>query len=103
MTEKKPTSKKKATKKKAAPKPVPQHPLVAQLGDNITIGVWKGIPNYECAHCAYATPTPERAWEHYLDVHLKLKEKPTRATIDTGLVTGSGEPIMRETEPAEED
>ncbi len=82
-------------------KKAPADPYIEGLGSHITIGTWKGIPNYECVHCTHATPTPIRAWEHFKSVHL---ESPTRATVDTGLVTTSGEPLLRDVkkEPADD-
>lgn len=88
----------------AAPKapahPVPDFPHWPTLKDHVTVGTWRGLPNYECIHCPAATPTIGRAWQHLVEFHLS-KPSPTRA-VNTGLVTESGEPIVRDV-PAEEE
>lgn len=65
------------------------------------ISSWKGLPNYECKFCAYATVDYEAALEHAADVHAPPDPKPE--IINTGLVDVGGDPITRAERPAKEE
>jgi hypothetical protein len=64
-----------------------------------TTSKWKGLPNYECMFCGFATVDHESALEHAAEAHAP----PEAEIINTGLVTESGAPITRAVEPAKED
>jgi hypothetical protein len=60
---------------------------------------WKGMPNYECLWCQFATVDHDNALDHYKAEHT---QRPIEGRIvNTGLVTSDGAPITR-VEPAEE-
>lgn len=92
------------TKKKAPAKrtrkPVP--PVDPNEGVLYTTAEWKGLPNYECVHCAYATVDHQSALEHATDAH-GPPPQPKVETVNTGLVTESGTPITRAVTLDEED
>ena len=69
-------------------------------GKLYTISSWKGLPNFECLWCAFATVDHEAALEHAVDAH--APKEPEEQLINTGLVDGSGEPITRAVQPAKE-
>lgn len=91
------TTKKKTTKKRKAQAPADQFE-----GKLYTTSKWKGLPNYECLFCAYATVDHQAALEHAADAHAPPPD-PEPEIINTGLVTESGSPITRALEPAKED
>lgn len=63
------------------------------------VGKWKGLDNYQCLLCAYATVDYDRAVEHYNKAH--VPQPPAARIIDTGIVSADGAPITREA-PAKE-
>ena len=67
-----------------------------------TTSTWKGLPNYECCFCAYATVDHRAALEHAAGVHAPPEEKKPKI-INTGLVSETGAPITRAVQPAKED
>lgn len=45
------------------------------------VGTWNGHPNFECAHCAYATLQPRTLAEHLKTAHgVRLRTVPTPKT-----------------------
>lgn len=92
------TKKKKTTKAKAKPQP----PVDQFEGVLYTTGDWKGLPNYECMFCAFATVDHQTALEHAAEIHAP-PEEPKPEIINTGLVTEDGAPITRAVQPAKED
>ncbi len=93
---------KKSTTAKAKRKPSkkPRPPVGDEFESVLyTTSKWKGLPNYECMFCGFATVDHDTALEHASDAHAPPEPK----IIDTGLVTESGAPITRAVEPAKED
>jgi hypothetical protein len=63
---------------------------------------WKGLDNYQCLFCNFASLHRERIFEHYTTRHTSKPKAPAKI-IDTGLVTEDGQPIGRVEEPAMEE
>lgn len=114
MPEKKtrPKSSPKASKVKAKESPSPKaekreaaasQPPAARKADPYegklyTIGSWKGLPNYECTMCGFATVNHRTALEHAAEFHAP----PEKEIVDTGFVDTSGAPITRARQPKED-
>jgi hypothetical protein len=61
-------------------------------------GSWKGLPNYACMFCGFATINHQTALEHAAEAH----SPPEKEIVDTGLVTKDGVPITRARQPKED-
>jgi len=70
----------------------------AYVGKIYTISSWKGMPNYECMFCGFATINHRSALEHAAEMHAP----PEREIVDTGFVDTSGAPITRARQPKED-
>ena len=81
----------------APPEPSQAVPPPSDLWE---ISSWKGLPNYECRFCAYATIDFDDAVDHYRSEHAPPSTEVR--IIDTGLVNEDGTPIKR-VEPAKEE
>lgn len=88
------------TKRKTKTKPQP--PADPYEGKLYATSTWKGLPNYECLFCAFATVDHQTALEHAAEIHAP-PEEPEPETINTGLVSEDGAPITRAVQPAKED
>ncbi len=103
-TPKKATTKK-ASKKGKGPRS-PAEPLdaaadtddLAAMRDNwpasVDVGEWKGLPNYCCKLCAFATVSRASAIEHHADHFPPSLVKPPHI-VNTGLVSETGAEIVR--------
>ena len=63
-----------------------------------TVSEWKGLPNYECRSCSFATVDRSTAEWHFMAEHAPSQREPA-AVVNTGLVAKDGSPIMRTVEP----
>lgn len=81
-------AKKKKPVKTAAAPPPPENP-------HYSVGAWKGMPNYLCAHCPWSTLNEAEMVDHVASRHV---EHITIHRVDTGLITESGAKIVREEE-----
>lgn len=75
---------------------VPKDPFEGVI---YTTGDWKGLPNYECRFCGFATVNHQTALEHAAEFHAP----PETEFVNTGLVDKDGAPITRAVQPAKED
>ena len=78
---------------------LPSAPVDPFEGELYVISKWKGLPNYKCMFCGFATLDHQTALEHAAEAHAPPEPK----IINTGLVDESGAPITRAIEPAKED
>jgi hypothetical protein len=86
----------------ASSSPAPAAPKADLLEGNIyTTGTWKGLPNYECLFCPFATVDHVAALEHFAAAHAPPEQE--EQTINTGLVDSGGKPITRVETPAKEE
>jgi hypothetical protein len=85
-----------------APAPVDApEPPDSGVAPPYTVSSWKGLPNYECSRCAFATVDLDRMNNHWLSEH--APPAPLERIIDTGLVSPDGSKIARVVEaPAAE-
>ena len=86
--------------------PASETPVVSEArpvdpyeGKLYSISTWKGLPNYECLFCAYATVNHEAAFEHAADAHAPDPEQ----IVNTGRVDRSGVPRTRAAQPEMEE
>lgn len=61
---------------------------------SVDVGDWKGLPNFCCKLCAFATVNRATAIEHHAE-HFPPPSRVSPHIVDTGLVTPTGSKIAR--------
>jgi hypothetical protein len=100
VARKKSPSKPAAAKRKPKPKPKAQTdapekkayaPPTAEKA--VTEFVWRGKQRFRCSKCQFDSGSEAETYQHFLNRHVEPPPKPKH--IDTGLISTSGDKIVR--------
>ncbi len=68
------------------------------LGDHFKIADWKGLDNHICEVCSVGFLDTKTAVEHWSVEHSGWTPPPDTDTVDTGLVSATGNRILKQIE-----